>query len=139
MKHLVNRLTLFFIGMICLASVTLPTLAQAEKLVESSLFFRILVASASIKKQLRNGCLLLGRQSRYQRDRSKELIFIFYSTTSLLSKTARESRTWEGHSATRFLLLLVKTRKPKIVLDSSPGFTAPRSIRIPIRTQSRPH
>ena len=44
MKQLVNRLTLFLLGMICLASVTLPTLAQAEKLVESSLFFRIVAA-----------------------------------------------------------------------------------------------
>jgi len=44
MKQLVNRLTLFLIVMICLAIVALPTLAQAEKLVESSLFFRINLA-----------------------------------------------------------------------------------------------
>ena len=44
MRHLMNRLVLFLIGMICVASVAFTTLAQAETLEESSLFFRIYVA-----------------------------------------------------------------------------------------------
>jgi hypothetical protein len=39
-----NRSVLYLIGIICVASVVFTTLAQAETLVESSLFFRIYVA-----------------------------------------------------------------------------------------------
>ena len=41
MRHFMNRSVLFLIGVICIASVALPTLAQAEKVVESNLLFRI--------------------------------------------------------------------------------------------------
>ena len=44
MKHFMNRSVLFLIGIICVVSVACTTLAQAETLVESSLFFRIYVA-----------------------------------------------------------------------------------------------
>ncbi|MGW8224048.1 MAG: hypothetical protein ACWGP1_18010 [Syntrophobacteria bacterium] len=44
MRHFMNRSVLFLIGIICIASVAFTTLAQAETLVESSLFFRIYVA-----------------------------------------------------------------------------------------------
>ena len=44
MRHFMNRSVLYLIGIICVANVALSTLAQAEKLVESSLFFRIYVA-----------------------------------------------------------------------------------------------
>ncbi len=43
MRHSMNRLVLYFIGIICVASVAFTTLAQAETLVESSIFFRIYV------------------------------------------------------------------------------------------------
>ncbi len=43
MRHFMNRSVLFLIGIICVGSVALTTLAQAETLVESSLFFRIYV------------------------------------------------------------------------------------------------
>ena len=43
MKHFMNRLVLFLIGIICVVSVAFTTLVQAETLVESSLFFRIYV------------------------------------------------------------------------------------------------
>ena len=44
MRHFMNRSVLFLTGIICVGSLILPTLAQAETLVESSLFFRIYVA-----------------------------------------------------------------------------------------------
>ena len=44
MKHFMNRSVLFLIGIICVGSLVLPTLAQAETLNESALFFRIYVA-----------------------------------------------------------------------------------------------
>ena len=44
MRHFMNRLVLFLIGIICVGSVAFTTLAQAETLEESSLFFRIYVA-----------------------------------------------------------------------------------------------
>jgi hypothetical protein len=44
MRHLRNRSVLFLIGIICVGSVTFTTLAQAETLIESQLYFRIYVA-----------------------------------------------------------------------------------------------
>ena len=44
MRHFMNRSVLYVIGIICVASVAFTTLAQAETLVEESLFFRIYVA-----------------------------------------------------------------------------------------------
>ena len=44
MRHFMNRSVLFLIGIICVGSVAFTTLAQAETLVESSIFFRIYVA-----------------------------------------------------------------------------------------------
>jgi len=44
MKHFMNRSVLFLIGIICVGSLVLPTLAQAETLYESSLFYRIYLA-----------------------------------------------------------------------------------------------
>jgi len=44
MRHFMNRSVLFLIGIICASSLALTTLAQAETLVESSIFFRIYVA-----------------------------------------------------------------------------------------------
>ena len=44
MKHFMNRSVLFVLGIICIGSVSFTTLAQAETLVESSMFFRIYVA-----------------------------------------------------------------------------------------------
>ena len=44
MRHFMNRSVLLLIGIICVGSLVFPTLAQAETLVESSLFFRIYVA-----------------------------------------------------------------------------------------------
>ena len=44
MRHFMNRSVLYLIGIICAGSVAFTTLAQAETLVESSLFFRIYVA-----------------------------------------------------------------------------------------------
>ena len=44
MRCFMNRSVLYLIGIICVGSLILPTLAQAETLVESSLFFRIYVA-----------------------------------------------------------------------------------------------
>ena len=43
MRHLMNRSVLFLIGIICLGSLAFTSLAQAETLVESSLFYRIYV------------------------------------------------------------------------------------------------
>jgi hypothetical protein len=43
MRHLTNRSVLFLVGIICVASVAFTTLAQAETLVESTTFFRIVV------------------------------------------------------------------------------------------------
>jgi hypothetical protein len=43
MRHLMNRSVLFLIGIVCVASVAFTTLARAETLTESSLFFRIYV------------------------------------------------------------------------------------------------
>ncbi len=43
MRHFKNHSILFLIGIICVGGVALPTLAQAETLDESSLFFRIYV------------------------------------------------------------------------------------------------
>ena len=44
MRHFKNLSILFLIGIICVGSVAFSTLAQAETLVESSLFFRIYLA-----------------------------------------------------------------------------------------------
>jgi hypothetical protein len=44
MRQFINRSALFLIGIICVGSVAFTTLAQAETLVESSLFYRIYVA-----------------------------------------------------------------------------------------------
>ena len=44
MRHFKNHSILFLIGIICFGGVVLPTLAQAETLSQSSLFFRIYVA-----------------------------------------------------------------------------------------------
>jgi len=44
MRRFMNRSVLFLIGITCIAIVAIPTLAQAEKLVESSLFLRIYLA-----------------------------------------------------------------------------------------------
>ena len=44
MRHFMNRSVLFFIGIISIGSVAFTTLAQAETLVESTLFFRIYMA-----------------------------------------------------------------------------------------------
>ena len=44
MRHFMNRSVLFLIGIICVSSVVFTTLAQAETLVEDSIFFRIYVA-----------------------------------------------------------------------------------------------
>ncbi len=44
MRHFINRSVLYLIGIICIGSVAFTTLAQAETLTESSLFFRIYVA-----------------------------------------------------------------------------------------------
>jgi hypothetical protein len=44
MRHFMNRSVLFLIGIICVGSVAFTTLAQAETLVESQLYFRIYVA-----------------------------------------------------------------------------------------------
>ncbi len=44
MRHFMNRSVLYLIGIICVGSLAFTTLAQAETLVESSLFFRIYVA-----------------------------------------------------------------------------------------------
>ena len=44
MRHFMNRSVLFLIGIICVGSVAFTTLAQAETLVEDSLFFRIYLA-----------------------------------------------------------------------------------------------
>ena len=44
MRHFMNRLVLYLIGLICVGSLAFTTLAQAETLVESSLFYRIYVA-----------------------------------------------------------------------------------------------
>jgi hypothetical protein len=44
MRHFLNRSVLFIIGIICVGGVAFTTLAQAETLVESGLFFRIYVA-----------------------------------------------------------------------------------------------
>ena len=44
MRHFMNRSVLFLIGIICASSLALPTIAQAETLVESTLFFRIYTA-----------------------------------------------------------------------------------------------
>ena len=43
MRHFMNRSVLFLIGIICVGSVAFTTLAQAETLSESSLFFRVYV------------------------------------------------------------------------------------------------
>jgi hypothetical protein len=43
MRHFMNRSVLFLIGIICVGSVAFTTLAQAETLVESATFFRIVV------------------------------------------------------------------------------------------------
>ncbi len=43
MRHFMNRSVLYLIGIICVGSVAFTTLAQAETLVESSLFFRTYV------------------------------------------------------------------------------------------------
>jgi hypothetical protein len=43
MRHFIKRSVLYLIGIICLGSLAFTTLAQAETLVESSLFFRIYV------------------------------------------------------------------------------------------------
>ena len=43
MRHFMNRSVLYLIGIICVGSVAFTTIAQAETLVESSLFFRIYV------------------------------------------------------------------------------------------------
>ena len=44
MRQFMNRSVLFLIGITCVASLALSSFAQAETLVESSLFFRIYVA-----------------------------------------------------------------------------------------------
>jgi hypothetical protein len=44
MRHFIDRSVLFLIGIICTAGMVFSTLAQAETLKESSLFFRIYVA-----------------------------------------------------------------------------------------------
>jgi hypothetical protein len=44
MRHFMNRSVLFLIGITCVGSLAFTTRAQAETLVESSLFFRIYVA-----------------------------------------------------------------------------------------------
>ncbi len=44
MRHFMNRSVFYLIGIICVGSVAFTTLAQAETLVESSLFFRIYLA-----------------------------------------------------------------------------------------------
>ncbi len=44
MRHFINRSVLFLIGIICVGSVAFTTLAQAETLVESQLYFRTYVA-----------------------------------------------------------------------------------------------
>jgi hypothetical protein len=44
MRHFLNRSVLFLMGIICVSSVDFSTLAQAETLNESALFFRIYVA-----------------------------------------------------------------------------------------------
>jgi hypothetical protein len=44
MRQFINRSALFLIGIICVGSLALTNLAQAETLVESTLFFRIYVA-----------------------------------------------------------------------------------------------
>jgi hypothetical protein len=44
MRNFMNRSVLFPLGMICFACVALTTLAQAETLLESSLFYRIYLA-----------------------------------------------------------------------------------------------
>jgi len=44
MRHFINRSVLLLIGIICVGSVAFTTLAQAETLYQSSLFFRIYVA-----------------------------------------------------------------------------------------------
>ena len=43
MRHFIKRSVLYLIGIICLGSLAFTTLAQAETLVESSIFFRIYV------------------------------------------------------------------------------------------------
>ncbi len=43
MRHFMNRSVLYLIRIICVGSVAFTTLAQAETLSESSLFFRIYV------------------------------------------------------------------------------------------------
>ena len=44
MRHCMNRSVLFLIGIICVGSMAFTTLAHAETLVESQLYFRIYVA-----------------------------------------------------------------------------------------------
>ena len=44
MRHFKNHSILFLIGIICVGGVAFTTLAQAETLSQSSLFFRIYVA-----------------------------------------------------------------------------------------------
>ena len=44
MRYFMNRSVLFLIGIVCIGSVAFTTLAQAETLVEDSLFFRIYLA-----------------------------------------------------------------------------------------------
>jgi hypothetical protein len=44
MRHFTNRSVLYLIGIICITSMALPTLAQAETVVESNLLFRIYLA-----------------------------------------------------------------------------------------------
>ncbi len=44
MRHFMNRSVLLLIGIICIASVALPALAQAETVVESNQLFRIYLA-----------------------------------------------------------------------------------------------
>jgi hypothetical protein len=52
MRHFMNRSVLYLIGIICVGSVAFTTLAQAETLVESKLYFRTWVAFSVDQKAL---------------------------------------------------------------------------------------